>query len=301
MSRLPSKVVDNIANQLKDSDYVIRVQDWHLATRFLQQHCAEYNGIQGPCGRIFGGGCNKYISRDLSEDYDALIRKGTNAPKIIQDLLRKMTCRFREPGLEFGRLCNSFEDEFAVRPYFIVLETHSYDDYNAWLTGADIKAYLLISLIEPEIQSEEGPAFASYTVNHDIDEIDETKLLDKLNDDHYLTKFNRAIKALGLDAPHTELTKEVEEYESPSRNVWRVDPSPEDEEESSSDNDNDSCDSQEDTDTVIEEALPRYKTTCVDCGKAVCQGDAFGNKVPELMWLAGGELAAMNVDDQTED
>ena len=149
------------------------------------------------------------------------------------------------------------------------------------MMDAEIKAYLSVPIIESPARSLKGPAFACYTANA---EIDETQLLDSCNDKKYLASFDRAIKALRLEAPHTELIKEVRKYEDPDRKVWLADPAPEEDRPSADD-----CFDSQDAGTAVEKAVQRYKTSCIDCRKA---------REPEIMWLGSGELPALNVDDQ---
>jgi len=193
-----------------------------------------------------------------------------------------------------------FAEDFGIRPYFTILMSHSYDHDYAELESAEISAYLAVAIVQAPVTSKPGPSMASYTVQQVLEP---TIVLQGVAEDTE-QRFKAAVKALRLEAPHTQITvKDVD------ATYGRPDLSSDD--EADVDLDGDNVEDEEGNDGGDEMALAgserhcchcscrrrptKLKTICLDCGRDICQGRYEAQK-PKLMMLGSGELEAYSVE-----
>jgi len=189
-----------------------------------------------------------------------------------------------------------FAADFGIRPYFTVLKSHSYDHYYADLELAEVSGYLAILIVKAPIASKPGPSNASYTVQQAIEP---TIVLQGVSQDTE-QQFKMAIKALRLEAPHTQITVKDDD----AAYICHDHSSCEEEDVSLGGHNGDAEEGNEGGDKV---ELGRYgaldchwrcatlKKHCLDCGRDICQG-RYEAQRPSLMMLGSGELEAYSIE-----
>ncbi|KAL8867974.1 MAG: hypothetical protein Q9174_005304 [Haloplaca sp. 1 TL-2023] len=325
MSKVPLEVTEMIADALKESTYRDRIPHWLRGQKCTAGKCSPGEHLTGSKLQDFlcNGGEDKEMD-DIDPDNPIEDEILENHQRTMEDYLRKIgaltnyptgRASFRNQETRtFERSIKIFTDDFGITSRFSI--KGNFDATAPLVSDAETTAHLAEPVFTAPLYSEPGPNHASYVVRSVIDR---TALIQSLSDDPS-QRFKNAVKALGLDNPHTRSMREIPHWteDSSSRKSTRSDglaartdiankeqplalesQSFDDQKSNGNENvsveermcsENGSC-YHHSSDGTLMKYVPTREWYCNDCGEEDCAG-AFEMTEPKLMMLGFGELRA---------